>query len=95
MPETQFERDLGLTGDDGADLFAATEKRFGVTLCSQGEGLRETFNLGPNEFLFHSEGWGIPFRFTSIFTSVEPIVRKFTVGELFEAVVRASSTQKR
>jgi hypothetical protein len=30
--ETQFEGDLGLTGDDENDLLEATEKRFGVTL---------------------------------------------------------------
>ena len=47
MPETQFERDLGLTGDDGNDLLISTEKRFGVTLCSEETGVRETLNLGP------------------------------------------------
>ena len=89
-PETQFERDLGLTGDDGKDLLQATEKRFGVTLCSKETGLRETFHLGPNEYLFHSEGI-FPFTFTSLFNVVKPTVRKFTVGELFEAVRKAKS----
>ncbi|QNI31299.1 DUF1493 family protein [Alloacidobacterium dinghuense] len=93
-PETQFERDLGLTGDDGSDLLEATEKRFRVTLASEEKGLRETFNLGPNEYLFHSEGWDIfPFRFTSLF-GVEPTVREFTVGELFEAVRKAKAVTK-
>jgi hypothetical protein len=100
LPETQFERDLGLTGDDGDDLLKATEKRFGVTLGSEETGVRETFNLGPNEYLFHSEGWNpSPFRFTSLFDSVEPTIREFTVGELFEAVRKArgiaSSTPRR
>jgi hypothetical protein len=86
-PETQFERDLGLTGDDGDDLLRATEERFGVQLCSEETGIRETFNLGPNECLFHSEGLDLsPFRFTSLFGHEETTVRKFTVGELFEAV---------
>jgi hypothetical protein len=89
-PETQFERDLGQTGDDGNDLLVATEKRFGVTLCSEETEMRETFNLGPNEYLFHSEGWDpFPFRFTSLLNAVEPTVREFTVGELFEAVRKA------
>ena len=94
-PETQFERDLGLTGDDGDDLLAATEKRFGVTLCSEETGVRETFNLGPNEYLFHSEGWDpLPFTFTSLLDSIEPTVREFTVGELFEAVRKAKAMRK-
>lgn len=92
-PETQFERDLGLTGDDGKDLLEATEKRFGVTLCSGETGLRKTFNLGPNEYLFHSEGI-LPFTFTSLFNPVKTTVRKFTVGELFEAVRKAKSIRK-
>jgi len=93
--ETQFERDLGLTGDDGDDLLKATEKRFEVTLSSEETGVRETFNLGPNEYLFHSEGLDLfPFRFTSLFEAVEPIIREFTVGELFEAVRKAKATSK-
>ena len=94
-PETQFERDLGLTGDDGIELLEATEKRFGVTLCSEETGLRETFNLGPTEYLFHSEGLDLfPFRFTSLLSAVEPTVREFTVGELFEAVRKAKGIPK-
>ena len=93
LPETQFERDLGLTGDDGDDLLKAAEKRFGVTLGSEETGGRETFNLGPNEYLFHSEGWNSsPFRLTLLFDSIEPRIREFTVGELFEAVRKARGT---
>ena len=57
-PETRFERDLGVAGDDGNLLLEATDRRFGVSLCSEETGVRETFNLGPNEYLFHSEGIG-------------------------------------
>jgi hypothetical protein len=89
-PETQFERDLGLTGDDGDELLLATQRRFGVKLGSEETGIRETFNLRPNEYLFHPEGWDIfPFRFTSLFGAEEYTFRKFTVGELFEAVCKA------
>jgi len=49
-PETDFEGDLGVSGDDGLDLLEAVEKRFGVSLS------RESFNLAPDEFLFHGEG---------------------------------------
>jgi hypothetical protein len=95
-PETRFECDLGLTGDDGDDLLIATEKRFGVTLCSEETGVRETFNLGPNEYLFHSEGLELfPFEMTSLFTTTANSVREFTVGELYEAVRRARGVRSR
>jgi len=89
-PETQFERDLGLTGDDGADLLEATEKKFGVVLSAEDRGLRETFNVEPNEYLFHSEGFDIAPTILSIFGREAPTVREFTVGELFEAVRKTS-----
>jgi acyl carrier protein len=58
-PDTQFERDLGVTGDDGDDLLIATEKRFHIQLVTEERSLRETFNMAPNEYLFHSEGGGV------------------------------------
>ena len=81
---TRFERDLGITGDDGRDLLDEAEKRFGVELSSVENGVRHVFNLGPNENLFHSEGVGV----LGVFRS-EP-VREFTVGELYDVVCRAS-----
>jgi hypothetical protein len=95
-PDTQFERDLALKGDDGDYLLVAIEKRFGVTLCSEETGVRETFNLRPNECLFHSEGWSLfPFAFTSLHGSVEPTVREFTVGEPFEAARKAKAVREK
>ena|SRR6185312_8148503 len=90
-PESRFERDLGVTGDDGSDLLEATEKRFDVTLCFEDTGARETFNLAPNEYLFHSEGIGFDGVAPSLFFSKNAVitVRAFTVGELFYAVQRA------
>jgi len=86
-PETQFERDLDLTGDDGDELLLATERRFDIKLGSEETGIRETFNLEPNEFLFNSEGWGpSPREIISLFSGGPTVVRKFTVGELFDAV---------
>ena len=94
-PDTQFERDLGLTGDDGDELLLATQRRFGIQLGSEETGIRETFNLGPNEYLFHSEGWELfPSRLTTLFGGGdEYTVRKFTVGELFQAVLDARGEQ--
>lgn len=94
-PETQFERDLGLTGDDGDELLIAAEKRFEVRLGSEETGVRETFNLQPKEYLFHSEGWGpSPAEFISLFSDTPAFVRSFEVGELFEAIMRIKN-QKR
>lgn len=96
VPGTQFERDLGLTGDDGDDLLEATEKEFEVRLGNEETGVRETFNLQPNEYLFNSEGWG-PSRaeLISLFSSSPyPTVRSFTVGELFEAVRRIKAKNR-
>lgn len=57
--DTQIERDLGLTEVDGYELLLATQTRFGVNLGSEKTGIRETCQLGPNEHLFHAEGWKI------------------------------------
>jgi hypothetical protein len=89
---TQFDRDLGITGDDGQDLLNATEREFGVRLSSEEHGYRETFNLAPNEYLFQSEG-GAVWEPTTLFGT--SIVRAFTVGELYEAVKRALRAKQR
>ena len=86
-PDTQFERDLGITGDDGSDLLVATEKQFGICLSSEENGYRKSFDLGPNEYLFHSEGIGIGVGLSELITIFNcPTVRAFTVGELYSAV---------
>jgi len=81
-PGTLFERDLGITGDDGCELLEEAERRFGVCLSSPEHGYAQTFSLDANETLFHGEG------FLDLFTcfGLAPTVRKFTVGELFNAV---------
>ncbi len=80
-PESTFEDDLGITGDDGADLLEATEKRFDVQLSDAEHGYRRTFDLGPDEFLFHSESW---FR-------ARGSVREFKVGDLYRAVLKSQN----
>jgi acyl carrier protein len=85
--DTQFERDLGITGDDGEELLTAAEKHFGVLLSDEAGGYRQTFNLNPNEYLFNAEGSGAGFRlfkFTTLFNDYS--VHTFTVGELYRAV---------
>jgi acyl carrier protein len=78
-PDTQFERDLGVTGGDGDDLLEAVEKRFGVKLT------RESFNLEPNECLFGSDA-AFPDLLEIFGRRPTTTVRSFTVGELFEVV---------
>jgi hypothetical protein len=56
---TQFERDLGITGDDGGELLQAAEEHFKVNLRDGDNGYRTIFNLGSNEYLFNSEGFSI------------------------------------
>ena len=83
---TRFECDLGITGDDGSDLLQATGRRFAVQLSSEEHGYRLTFGLGPNEYLFHSEGFDL-FGLCSRGSSV----REFTIGELYDAMCRKTS----
>jgi hypothetical protein len=92
-PESEFEADLGITGDDGVDLLNATERRFDVRLCSDGHRFRETFNLEPNEFLFHSEGFGPDW--AAPLGRPSAIIRAFTVGELYRAVQEALRRKSR
>jgi hypothetical protein len=96
-PETLFEDDLGITGDDGCELLEETERRFGVRLSSPEHGYRETFNLAPHEVLFNSEGFGPNWHdIMALFRpSVIPAsVKRFTVGELFVAVRNAQANQR-
>jgi hypothetical protein len=94
-PHTQFERDLGITGDDGCDLLEAVQKQFRVNLAPDEAGYRTIFGLGQNEYLLSSEGFSIGSGGTdmiTLFTNTNPSVRAFTVGELYEAIQKAPST---
>lgn len=91
-PETQFERDLGLTGDDGDDLLEAVAKRYEIEFTS------ESFNLKPNEALFHDEASVLFLGPAAMQTllSLDPLrsareIRSFTVGELYDAVLKEFS----
>ena len=91
-PDTQLERDLGITGDDGGELLEAAEVQFKVNLKDGDNGFRRVFELGPNEYLFNSEGFSIGSGGTdmiTLFTNTNPSVGRFTVGELCEALRKA------
>ncbi|WP_058187953.1 DUF1493 family protein [Terracidiphilus gabretensis] len=87
-PDTQFERDLGITGDDGGELLEAVEKQYQV------EFTHESFGLEFNEYLFNSEGFdAFPVFIQSLFGKPIPEVRSFTVGELHKAVLKEQAKQ--
>ncbi len=83
-PDTQFERDLGITGDDGGALLVAVEEHFNVQLSTKEEGYRKAFRLEAHEYLFNSEAYPIWELLPFVRKSV---VRAFTVGELYAAMV--------
>jgi len=91
---TRFEKDLGITGDDGCDLLDEVERKFGALLHSKEHGYRKSLDLDQNEFLFNSEGFN-PFELLTILLkkTERSKVRDFTVGELFDAVCRADSNE--
>jgi hypothetical protein len=82
-PDTQFERDLGVTGGDGEDLLKEAEKLYSVKLT------RESFNLEPNEYLFGSDA-AFPDLLEIFGKRPTTTLRSFTVGELFEVIRKES-----
>jgi hypothetical protein len=90
VPDTQFERDLGITGDDGDEVLSRVAEYYGIKFTAK------SFDLGPNEFLFHSEGFdlfNVPLRM--ILGKPEPEIRSFTVGELYDATSKEYLSQQR
>jgi hypothetical protein len=81
-PDTQFERDLGITGDDGSELLETIERNYHIQFT------RESFGLAANEYLFHGEGFDL---FGTLIRTLrrkpEPEFRSFTVGELSTALL--------
>lgn len=88
-PETQFERDLGITGDDGSELLVDAETYFNVSFDTDAHTSEDIFKLADNEFLFHGEGVVWP---SSIFSRYT--VRSFSVGELHEAISKLQAEKE-
>jgi hypothetical protein len=90
--QTRIEEDLGVTGDDGADLLIAAEEHFRVALCDPEDGIRAVFGLGPNEYLFGPEGFdpiGLSVLVRWLRGEPKPVFRDLTVAELHEALAEA------
>lgn len=95
-PDTRLEADLRITGDDGTELLEKASAHFGVQLADPVHGVRRTFGLAENEYLFHGEGLEIPgisalirWVFNPPETS-EPRYRDLTMKELHDALVRCA-----
>ena len=90
-PVTRIEKDLSITGDEAVDLLVAAEERFSVQFDSRDGDFRRIFDLGPNECLFHSEGFLIDFPDLIRRLRGKPRmeVKDLTIRELHSAIVKA------
>ena len=95
--ETYFEKDLGVTGDDGYELLVDIENSLEIEFLTAGDNCQEIFGLEPGQYLFHSEGINLTGLFETLFRflSNEPYtiekyseVQDLTVGKLYEVVTR-------
>jgi hypothetical protein len=81
---TRLEDDLGITGDDGDELFLRAEDHFGIKF----NNLKQIFNLSKNEYLFHSEGFDIIELILSFLGHKNYSVRNLTAGEFYNAILK-------
>ncbi|MBS1940589.1 MAG: hypothetical protein JST38_06920 [Bacteroidetes bacterium] len=91
-PNSRLEADFGITGDDGDEFLEGASCHFNIRLAHPINGYRTTFNLGENEYLFHSEGddlLGIGNLIQWLRKKPRPIYRDLTIGELHSAILRA------
>lgn len=85
--KTFLEKDLGITGDDGCDLLAEIENRLNLSFSGKNGSLQRSFELSAGQHLFGSEGFN---PFALLFREkVKPV----TVGDLYIALIKASSDQ--
>ncbi|VAX36333.1 hypothetical protein MNBD_UNCLBAC01-2047 [hydrothermal vent metagenome] len=89
---TLLEKNLGITGDDGEELLEEIEKQFLVSFIGKDGTLRDSFELDKNQYIFHSEGFNLFEYFLSLFGKESEKVESITVGQLYEAVLRATRT---
>jgi hypothetical protein len=83
----RLERDIGITGDDGWELFEEIERQFEVELFQDGMSFREALHLGPNQTVFHAEGFSpLTSLLLRLFGRREQELRDISVEELYRAV---------
>jgi hypothetical protein len=92
---TALEHDLGITGDDSSELLEEIEKHFSLSFIGEDGTIRDVFGLEDHQYLFHSEGFN-PFGWLlSIFGKHTSKVKPITVGQLYEAAVKAKRRANR
>jgi hypothetical protein len=90
---SDLEKDLGITGDDGSELLEEIEKQFSISFLGADGTIREIFGLAQNEFLFHSEcGVNLFGLIASLWRKENAVVKSITVGQLYQAAQRAGLT---
>jgi hypothetical protein len=92
--ETLLERDLGITGDDGDQLLAEAQEKFGVSFLGSDGTLRTAFGLAPDEYLFHGEGCNPFALIANLFGVAVEKVKPLSVRQLHEVIVQLQG-QKR
>lgn len=88
VAETQLERDLGITGDDGCELLEELEKRFSIRFSDPDGTLCEAFGLSPDQLLFHSEGFNPFTMIASWFGFCVEDVIPLSVGDLHRVITQ-------
>lgn len=88
--DTLVEDDLGITGDDGAELLEALEKEYQIEFEDGTGSLRKAFGMREDEYLFHSEGFCI---FDFWRNRKKENVIKLTLGKLYDVVVMLSENR--
>jgi len=93
-PEMRLERDLGITGDDGWDLFEEIERQFEVELFRENCSIREAFSLRPDQTFFHAEEFAPWLSLVRrLFGKPEQALRDISVEELCRAVAELKRMQ--
>lgn len=93
--QSDLEKDLGITGDDGDDLLEAVAQRFPLYFRGADDALREAFGLTRGASFFHSEGMGLPSFLATLWgKGAAHHVRAITVGQLFDALQKARHTNR-
>jgi len=88
---TLLEHDLGITGDDGCELLEEIENSFNLSFTGEDGSLREYFDLEEDQFLFHSEGLDLFGIFSLIFGRKPENIKPITIGDLFNATIKAKN----
>ena len=89
MSSSLLEADLGITGDDGSELLEAIQNHFVMSFVGSDGTIRDAFDLGEKQYLFHSEGVGPFALIASLFGKDVENVKPLSIDQLHQATCRA------